>query len=57
MTYSEWCDEMQRLLDTAFSYGYGTIGSKLYVEKMAELSEEYPEYDERWENGEVKGND
>jgi len=56
MTYSEFKAEMTRLLiECGKHYTLASdISGKLKVDpflvQMAELADQYPEYDERWEN-------
>ena len=50
MTYEEFKAEMQRLLNKAFQYTCDQAGSGHYAEKMADLAEAYPEYEERLDN-------
>lgn len=50
MTYSEFKAEMERLLIECGKYSPDQIGAGVFLEKMADLAEQYPEYDERWEN-------
>lgn len=55
MTYEGYKAKMQSLLTAGFRYTPGQIGFQNYAEKMAELAESYPEYDERLENENLNG--
>ncbi len=50
MNYEDFKKEMARLLTKSFEYKPNQIGSKEFVSKMADLADEYPEFDERLEN-------
>ena len=50
MNYEDFKNEMARLLAKAFEYKTCTIGHYEFVSKMADLADEYPEFDERLEN-------
>lgn len=50
MTYEEFKKEMQSLLKSSFKYTPDQVGSRIYTEKMADLADLYPEYEERLEN-------
>jgi hypothetical protein len=50
MTYEEFKTEMQNLLNHSFKYNSNQVGSSFYVEKMADLADLYPEFEERLDN-------
>ena len=50
MTYEEFKAEMNRLLQKGFTYTPGQIGFEIYAELMADLADQYPEFDKRLEN-------
>ena len=56
MTYSEFKAQMERLLiECGKHYNLASDASGMlkvdaFLEKMADLAEQYPEHDERWEN-------
>ena len=45
MTYEEFKNEMQSLLNKSFKYTPDQAGSRIFSEKMADLAEKYPEYE------------
>lgn len=47
MTYEEFKAEMQNLLNKGFKYSPDQAGFGIYAEKMADLAEAYPEFEER----------
>lgn len=49
MTYQEFKNEMQSLLSKSFQYTPSQIGHKEFINKMADLAERFPEYDEMLE--------
>ena len=51
MSYEEFKQEMQKLLTAGFKYTPSQVGFEVYAEKMADLSEKYPEFDEMLEAG------
>jgi hypothetical protein len=50
MTYQEFKTEMQKLLTESFKYTCQQVGSEVFTEKMADLAEEYPDYDDMLDN-------
>ena len=50
MTYNEFKTEMQNLLNQGFKYTPEQVGFSTFADKMADLADEYPEYDAMLEN-------
>ena len=50
MTYQEFKTEMQSLLNESFKYTIHQAGSGIFTEKMADLADAYPDYDEMLDN-------
>ena len=50
MTYEEFKAQYSRLFKNMMSYSPEMVGAGMYAEKMAALSDEYPEFAERVEN-------
>ncbi len=50
MTYQEFKTEMQKLLTESFKYTCKQVGSEIFTEKMADLADQYPNYDEMLDN-------
>jgi hypothetical protein len=50
MTYAEFKAEYEALFNRMMSYSPDQVGSGIYAEKMAELADAYPEFDERLED-------
>ena len=50
MTYQEFKAEMAKLLTESFKYTADQVGSGHFTEKMADLADEYPEYDDMLDN-------
>ena len=50
MTYEEFKAQYVRLFNNMMMYSPDMVGSGMYAEKMAALSDEYPEFAERVEN-------
>jgi len=50
MSYEEFKAEMARLLNECSKYTPDQIGAGVFLEKMADLADQYPEHDERLEN-------
>ena len=49
MNFDEFLAEYRRLFKLMMGYTPNECGSAVYAEKMAELSDKYPEYTERTE--------
>lgn len=49
MTYEEFKVEYEYLFRTMMSYDPNEVGSGHYAEKMADLADKYPEFEERFE--------
>lgn len=50
MTYEAFKAEYTKLFNLSFKYTVGQAGSGYYVEKLAELADDYPEFESRIEN-------
>ena len=50
MTYQEFKTEMQSLLNESFKYTIHQAGSGIFTEKMADLADAYPDYDDMLDN-------
>ena len=51
MTYEEFKTQMQKLLTEGFKYTPSQIGFQVFAEKMADLADQYPEFDAMLEDG------
>ena len=51
MTYHEFKIEYERLAKTMLSYTHKEAGSKVYAEKLADLVDEYPEFEAIYDAG------
>lgn len=49
MTYETFKAEYTTLFNLSFKYTLNQIGSKIYMEKLADLADAYPEYESRIE--------
>lgn len=49
MTYEEFKVEYTKAFKAMMSYTPGQVGAGHFAEKMADLSDEYPEFEERFE--------
>jgi len=50
LTYREFRDEMSRLLKASFEYTPEQAGFSIYGDKMADLAEAHPDFDDRLMN-------
>jgi hypothetical protein len=52
MTYDEFVKEYERLVKTLLSYESNQIGSNVYSSKLADLVDEHPKYEQRYDANE-----
>lgn len=45
MTYAEFKIAYTKAFENSMKYSLGQVGSKHYIEKMADLAEAYPEFE------------
>lgn len=50
MTYEEFKTEYSKLFKLMMSYSPKEVGSGIYCEKLADLADKYPEFEERLED-------
>ena len=50
MTYEEWKKEFEATFKKMVSYTLDQVGSCHFAEKLGQLSDDYPEYEERYVN-------
>ena len=47
MTYEQFKTEFTKAFNAAAKYNHGQIGFSINIERMAELADDYPEFEER----------